>query len=223
MNATNTKVSISSYKYKKDVAYILDLKYDTNIDFQPGQYIEIIDGEKKIPMSIFSNCGQSKTLEIHVGDTENNRRLLTNVFSNKSLFIDGPKGSCTLKQNGNTYFIAFGMGITQINSLLEDALKKTDSEVNLIWLVKEKRDLYIDSKYKNLIKTNSKFKYHPFVSNERDGTSGKSEIKRLISNHPECFYKSSIYISGGKKTVQSTVSELLIAGVSKSNIHYDKY
>lgn len=119
------------------------------ISFHAGQYLEVVDDEKRYPFSIASSSLDTSYIELHIRPTPNSpdsdafEKLLD---KSSSLTIDAPKGKCFFETAPETplMLIAASTGVTQMKSIIEDLLPAgLKYPTYLYWGVVSEKDLYL--------------------------------------------------------------------------------
>jgi predicted ferric reductase len=149
-----------------------------------------------------------------------------------SVIVDGPYGKFSyldFKQEKSTVFIAGGVGITPVLSMVQH-MKLTDANrhVLLIWSVKKKEDLIQLKELQEVKNFMPNFTFIPVVSNDEAwvGESGRLDFNRVKTwtGAPHFQNQSTGYfICGPGNLMQMTLDSLKKLGISKNQIHYEQF
>lgn len=142
------------------------------------------------------------------------------------IIIDGPYGVFTEKLAGENkfLFIAGGIGITPIRSLIEKIIKdKKVSDVALLYGNRNRADVVFKDELEEF---SSKFNFplHYVMSDDKEfsGEQGKidiNRIKRLVKD----FREREIYICGPKPMMLGLRDNLVKLGISPKRIHFELF
>lgn len=175
------------------------------------------------PFSL-SKQPDGKTIRItpkNVGDFTN---LIPQIAPNTPILIDGPYGTFTkeVAKRNKILFIAGGIGITPIRSLIEETAKK-GKDIVLLYSNKTKKEIVFKKEMDDLSR-----KYHfpvyYFLSQEKDpqfigGRIERSKIEMMVADLKE----REIYICGPSTMIDSIKKDLHSLGVPKSSLHFEKF
>jgi predicted ferric reductase len=156
-----------------------------------------------------------------VGDFTNQIKA---IAPGTKLIIDGPYGAFTelFSVAPKTLFIAGGIGITPIRSLMEQFLKK-GKDATLLYANRSEKDVVFKDELAKLGE-----QYHaPIVNVMSDqpdyagekGRLDKEKIKRLVPD----VASREVYLCGPIPMIKSLVPMLQELGIPHARIHYEKF
>jgi predicted ferric reductase len=139
------------------------------------------------------------------------------------VIVDGMYGVFTEKRmhKKKILFIAGGVGITPIRSLLEDVAKSRD--VLLLYSNKVLSDIIFKQELDTLAHTNNFIVHH--ILTEEEGYKGESgrldeeKIKRLVPD----FINREVYLCGPDGFMDAMIAILMKFGIKKEFIHFEKF
>ena len=192
--------------------------------FDPGQYIHVsfmkMGLREPHPFSL-SMAPNNKHLRLSIknsGDfTSRIRPLLT---PGTKLLLEGPFGRFTERAAAKEkfLFIAGGIGITPIRSMLE-ALSKRNADAVLIYANRGRRDIALDAELAAL-----GARRHDVLSKEEapgfeHGFVDEEKIKRLVPD----FLERDIYVCGPPVMMDRLIAMFGTLGVPRARLHYEKF
>lgn len=173
------------------------------------------------PFSLSQSCG--KYLRITVKNVGDFTSKIQSIKIGTGVLIDGPYGIFTKKQIRlkKVAFIAGGIGITPIRTLLENVPKK--SEIILLYSNKTKKDTVFEKEIDELAKKLN-FKWILILTEEPDykGEKGRinlEKVKKFISD----FKKWEYFICGPAPMMDNIIKELKENKVPNIQIHFEKF
>jgi len=140
-----------------------------------------------------------RNLLFHIVNTEANQQLA----KGDEVIVNGPHGHFLLNEHSKRtqLYIAYGIGIAPIKSLIEHAMAIDESAtMHLYWLAEKQEDLYLNNLCRSWNDALEDFQYHPIIG----------EDITLLENvgHPN-LQDCDVYISGGKNNINETKEWLL--------------
>lgn len=196
------------------------------IDYQAGQYLQILFGEEAFSYSIANAPLGSHKYELHIRHSlENpyNQRLFAHIKEYGFVNICLPFGECSIEHldpRRPILFIAGGTGFAPVKAMIEQLLSTSDTRVfELFWGARLQNDLYLDEKVTSWQTHVSRFKYFSSVS--EDNTVPLASI--VLSRHPQDLGEWQIVISGPFDMVYSTRDALVCSGVSPAHLFSDAF
>lgn len=191
------------------------------MDFKAGQYVEIrFDDFPPRPYSLANapDHEEKNKLEIHIKDTGTggaSSYAFNNLKTGDIVEVAGPYGHCTLDKadHGAILFIAGGMGIAPIRSLLQESIRQNHPEhIDLYWGTSHESGLYLKEELSTLARDDKTINFVPVT----DITVGKAVARDFtdLSSH-------SIYVAGPPQMVSATISLLLGKNAKRARIHTD--
>ncbi|MCE0722133.1 MULTISPECIES: NAD(P)H-flavin reductase [Legionella] len=196
------------------------------IDYQAGQYLQILFGKEAFSYSIANAPLGSHKYELHIRHSlENpyNQRLFAHIKEYGFVNIRLPFGECSIKHLDPQLpilFIAGGTGFAPVKAMIEQLLSASDTRAfELFWGARLQNDLYMDEKVTSWQTHVSHFKYFSSVS--EDNTVPLASI--VLSKHPQDLGEWQIVISGPFDMVYSTRDVLVSNGVSSARLFSDAF
>lgn len=195
-----------------------------DVNWEPGQYanFSIIDAqmdEKDWRSFSFASIVEDDVIEIgtrSIGEMSEFKHALLSLKKGDKVNVKGPFGRFTLKDNETpVVFIALGIGITPIRSLLKEIDHKNHHQkVHVVYssegyfIFRDELDI-IAKNHQNIELT------YPTTIDET-----KEDIDELAKQyHNEANY----YIAGPPKAVKSVKNALIEEGIQKDNILHDPF
>ncbi len=195
--------------------------------FLPGQFANLTFLQKGMwfthPFS-FSSVPNGKFLRLTVKASGDFTDKIRTLKPRTKIVLDGPLGIFTKKvaKRSKFLFLAGGIGITPIRALIEDLAKKGNNIV-LLYSNKNEQEMI----FKNEL-TDLQHRYHfimtqmsevPAGSGYELGRIDEEKIRRLVPD----FLEREVYICGPTAMIDSLKKLMLKLGVSKPQIHYEKF
>lgn len=205
----------------------LILEPDEYIDYQAGQYLQILSGDDACSYSIANAPLGAQQYELHIRHTEDNpynQPLLAEIKKKGRVKIRLPLGECDvnhLHPDKPIIFIAGGTGFAPIKAMIEDLLAKgTPRAFELFWGARNKSDLYLDDKVIHWQAHVPQFKYFSQLSE----APSKACLASLVADeHLTDLKQWQIVISGPFDMVYSIRDELLMRGALATNLFSDAF
>ncbi len=147
---------------------------------------------------------------------------ISEVPLHTSVFIDGPHGIFTPEvcRKEKILFLAGGIGITPIRSLIEYFVGKKD--MVLLWGNNKKENIVFDNEFESFPKNGLRI-FHVLSNdstwNGECGFVDKEKILRLVPDVRE----REVYLCGPLPMMRNTLKILREIGVSNEYIHYERF
>ena len=203
---------ITDFKNINDKYLLLSLKLEERIEYRAGQYIIVIFSDRlrrSYSISSYNEEDLVITLAVKLDDGEGATSLKHMKIHNRLNFL-GPIGNFFYRDNSTIpVFIATGIGITPINSIIEYLSKNNKSDFKLFWGVRDKSDFIFD--FSHLGK-----KFIPVVSKDTDITYNNGHVTDFIQDNLDGVENKDFYICGDPDIVNSIKSYI------ESNLYVDK-
>ena len=129
----------------------LMLKPDVYVDYQAGQYLQIIHDNETFSYSIANAPLGSHQYELHIRHSQDNpyyQSLFAAIKRLGVVSINVPMGKCNmscLHPDKPIIFIAGGTGFAPIKAMIEQLLADSDARpMELFWGVRSQSDLYMN-------------------------------------------------------------------------------
>lgn len=199
---------------------IIRVKTENKVKFLPGQFMMLsLDGKVKRAFSI-TNIDSDDYLEFCIKKVENGK-LSTRLFELKvgdQIIVEGSYGKFKYNENKNdVVFIAVGVGIAPLMSMIRSLVKKDSKNVTLVYGVRYFEDLaYL--KELELLNSKGKIKFVKVLSKpESNWKYEKGHVQDVISK----YIKGSedFYFCGSKDMIDETSEKLVELGVDKKQIN----
>jgi CDP-4-dehydro-6-deoxyglucose reductase len=196
------------------------------IDYQAGQYLQIISQDEAFCYSIANAPLGSHTYELHLRhcrDNLKNQHLLAEMKKKGAVTIRLPLGRCDvshLHPEKPILFIAGGTGFAPIKAMIEQLLADGEPRpFELFWVARSQSDLYMDDKVLIWKKHVSHFQYHSLLSN----TSHHTLASMILSRHALDLYQWQMVMSGPFDMVYDTRDQLLYHGAEPKYLFSDAF
>lgn len=169
------------------------------------------------PFSL-SWSAENKDIRITVKNSGDFTSQIQSIKPRTSVFVMGPYGIFTdkvLKKN-KILFIAGGVGITPIRSLIEEFSKK-NIDIKLLYSNKSEREIIFQNELDGYAKGN-KLKINYFISDR-----GQRITKEAIAKYVKDYKDREIYLCGPEGFMDAVLQMLKELKVEEKYIHYEKF
>ena len=204
----------------------LMLKPDEYIDYQAGQYLQMLFENEAFSYSIANAPLGSRQYELHIRHTRDNpyhQPLFAHIKQHGVVSICLPLGECHVSRLDPVkpiLFIAGGTGFAPIKAMIEQLLADGEPRpFELFWGARSQSDLYMDNKAMHWQTHVEHFTYFPHRSEPHVMTLAA----RVLVQHPHDIHDWQIVISGPFDMVYHTRDALLTAGVLLENLFSDAF
>lgn len=204
----------------------LVLKPDEYIDYQAGQYLQMLFENGAFSYSIANAPLGSRQYELHIRHTRDNpyhQPLFAHIKQYGVVSIRVPLGEChvsRLHPLKPILFIAGGTGFAPIKAMIEQLLADGEPRLfELFWGARSQRDLYMDDKALHWQTHVAHFTYFPHHSDLHAMTLAD----RVIAQHLHDLHDWQIVISGPFDMVYHTRDALVAQGVLLENLFSDAF
>jgi NAD(P)H-flavin reductase len=225
---------------KKELAPgVLLLKFfveDDELDFIPGQFLQIRISDQKRHYSIASPPIDKKTFEFIVRLVEGG---VGSEFFKKAKIGDvaeffGPFGNFTIKsKDKDKIFLATGTGIAPIRSQILSFIPEAKVSLFLFWGLKTRKDVYFFDEWKKLSEAYPNFHFKiclDFEENfegldERYFAKGRVQenLLKFLAERNLKIEDFEYYVCGVPAMVQATIDLLLKEGVKRESIFFERF
>lgn len=199
-----------------------------NFDFESGQFVSIrfqINGEVLTRAYSILNAPSNKgvvELIVKVVKGGKGSNLLHDTKIGEELEFLGPMGMFKYNKedsNKEIYLLGTGTGLVPLYSMLKEHVNDKNKKFILYYGSRNKANQFLHEELIEIEKNNDNFDYKPILSREKwDGLQGHCQ-----ENLPKDLTGKTFYICGLKNFVTQTVELLESSGVSKENIHKERY
>lgn len=187
------------------------------LDYQAGQYLQIVFDQDEFSYSIANAPLGSHKYELHIRHSLENpytQRLFAHIKEHGFVNIRLPFGVCSIEHldaQRPIIFIAGGTGFAPVKAMIEQLLATSDTRpFELFWGARLQSDLYLDEKVNSWNTHVSRFNYFSSVSED----NSKPLASLVLDRHPRDLNQWQIVISGPFDMVYSTRDALVNKGVS---------
>ncbi|RUR12575.1 NAD(P)H-flavin reductase [Legionella sp. km772] len=204
----------------------LILKPNFYVDYQAGQYLNILCEEQEFSYSIANAPLGAQHYELHIRhslDNPYNQSLFAYIKKHGCVSLKLPYGNCSLDKmdpKRPILFIAGGTGFAPVNAMIEQLLADADPRsFELFWGARSQSDVYLDEKVLNWQAHISRFKYYSFLSE----ASKENLLSNLLIRHAQDLKEWQIVLSGPFEMVYSLRDVLAEQGVPKEQLFSDAF
>ena len=205
------KCKVESVKPLTNNTYQLLLIPEQAINYQAGQYLQVIMGEKdKRPFSIASSpCRQQGSeLELHIGSADHNPYTYEVVEKAQacqdqgdySFEIDAPCGEAWFDTANQRplILIAGGTGFSYVRSILDHCLSQNYAQpIYIYWGARELAHLYANEELQALSLQKANLTYVPVVENADENWQGKrGNVLQAVLADFSSLADFDIYLAG---------------------------
>jgi predicted ferric reductase len=202
-------------------------KHLEKLRIRPGQFMtfRFLDRKRCWQAHPFSVSGavKNKIFRITVKKLGDSTRAIDGLKKGTKVLIEGPFGTFTLsdRPKQKLLFIAGGVGITPIMSLLHQAAP--DNDAILLYGSKTGNDIIFKEELR-ILSDKYPVKIHHVLSNEENyqGEKGRidaAKLQKLVADLKE----RHIYMCGPKEMTDSLCKFLDQASVPREQVHYEKF
>ncbi|MCL5272411.1 MAG: NAD(P)H-flavin reductase [Gammaproteobacteria bacterium] len=226
MNEKTVQAQVETISPLTDSIMQLVLAPDEFVNYQAGQYLNILFADEEFSYSIANAPLGSHKYELHIRHSlENpyNLRLFAHIKEHGSVTLRLPYGTCSINEldaERPILFIAGGTGFAPVKAMIEQLLATTDKrKFELIWGARSRSDLYLDEKVTQWQNHVTRFNYYSLLSDESTVTLASCALAR----HPDDLDAWQIVLSGPFDMVYNTRDVLVSNGVSPKHLFSDAF
>lgn len=224
--------------------YIRITEFDENADksfaYVPGQYVMLAfpdDLDSKRAFSIVEYYPKTMEILVLIKKQGNFTRRIFDSKPGQELVISGPYGRFTLADAGvqdgkdskgkPLVFIAGGIGITPIYSMISEALNNHDGaydNIHLFYTAKNIEQMPLHEQLNELENGKLRIKYH-FTMQDSQGAICKNKrlgCNDVVEEVPD-FYKATYFICGPSAMIEGFRKELLEKGIPEERIRSEDF
>jgi len=216
----------------------LELPKEKEINFKPGQYIQILtptykDSDEEVyrAYSIASAPSDNHAVELFIGYipegicTTYIHQYLT---LNDKLTVVGPFGDFYYHQNDREMImVGVGTGMAPIMSILKFMHEeKIDRKVTFFFGARSGEDLYMMDVLKQMEKAMPNFELKCCLSRPKEEDAWTEDVGRvtdLIDTYVTEGENKEAYLCGSPKVIDAVVEKLFAKGLPEEHIYYDKF
>jgi CDP-4-dehydro-6-deoxyglucose reductase, E3 len=229
---------ISINKPAPDVALLrLQLPANDVLNYQPGQYIEIIlsDGRRRsYSMANAPEPGSEKpTIELHIRLVPQglfSPRVFFNLKEKEILRIEGPFGRFHLRQASSKpiVFVATGTGFAPIKAIIEQLLsQRSNRPAVFYWGGRSRVDLYAQSWVEQAVADNAWLRYVPVLSDALASDQWQGRVgwvhQAVLADLPD-LSAYQVYSCGAPEMVSAAQQDFVaLAGLPAEEFFADAF
>ncbi len=179
----------------KSIHHIKAEPIDQKLNFTAGQYIEFIVSEKELaPFSVANAPNDAGILEFYIRYDTNDpllQKLFSKLEAESEICVLGPFGDCVYQpsKQSSVILLAGGVGISQIKSILEQAIIENDQRhFHLYWALSKQEDYFLE---KTLQQFQQKLSFFNYTTVLRSVEAPELAIVRDFNDLSECLLYSS--------------------------------
>ncbi len=196
--------------------------------FQAGQFVqfEIPDGEKMLLRSYsISNTPRDEQFEFCVKILENGKAssLFSLMEPGENLALRGPRGMFTNNEMVPLFLVATGAGMAPIMSIIQDELKnkKNTADIQVLFGVREKKDVFWNDRLEQLSQEFSNFHYRITLSQAEYPKDWNGLTGRVTEHMKSPSLDHHYFLCGSAPMVKDVRSLLNASGVENKYIHFE--
>lgn len=228
MAAIRTTAVVECIRNETDSVYTLVVKTKEPIPFEPGQFFFIHmerEGRKMAKAYSVANVSGSTTLEFCIKRVEGGyaSNKLYNVKKGEIIEINGPYGFFVLKEiKRPAVFLATGTGIAALRPMIHTIFAQgTKHDIWLFLGVRTQQDILYKKEFEHLAQKHVNFHFIPVLSKEKwNGAQG--HVQQVIWKYVK-DQNAEYYICGLFTMVDEAKQMLMMAGIDKERIHFERY
>ncbi|KTC91549.1 NAD(P)H-flavin reductase [Fluoribacter dumoffii] len=226
MKEKTIKALVEDISPLTDTIMRLVLTPEKYVDYQAGQYLQVLFDGEAFSYSIANAPLGSHKYELHIRHSLDNpytQRLFAYIKQHGSVNLRLPFGTCSIEHlypHRPILFIAGGTGFAPVKAMIEQLLSTSDTRpFELFWGARLQNDLYMDEKVRNWQTHVSRFNYFSSVSED----NGVPLVSHVLTKHPHDLGDWQIVISGPFDMVYSTRDALVAQGVTRAHLFSDAF
>lgn len=204
----------------------LILRPEHYVDYQAGQYLDVLCEGQRSSYSIANAPLGSQQYELHIrhsADNPYNKSLFAYIKQHGQVTIALPYGGCCINQLNTQrpiLFIAGGTGFAPVHAMIEQLLADADPRpFELYWGARSQSDVYLDEKVLNWQDHISRFKYYSFLSDEN-----KEELlTHLLRRHTQDLLEWQVVLSGPFEMIYRIRDVLISHGIPREQLFSDAF
>ncbi|MGO9512488.1 MAG: 2Fe-2S iron-sulfur cluster-binding protein [Steroidobacteraceae bacterium] len=225
-------------RWSHDVmAVFLRLPVAERLDFQPGQYVDImLPGGRRRSFSIASPPHDSRLLELHVRRVpggEFTEQLFAGAAQGALLTIEGPLGHFIYRapaqpcagDGAPMLLVGGGTGLAPLKSILRHVIENgLRREMILYWGVRSERDLYAHDTLKEMARRAANFRYAPVLSEPSPAWEGRRGwVHQAVLRDFGELEPYEVYASGPPEMIEAVRREFPLRGAAPERLSFDSF
>lgn len=208
---------------------ILRLPPNQQLDYHPGQYIDVIgkDGLRR-SYSVANAPASDKLIELHirhVPDGAMSRYWFDEAKTNDLLRLNGPLGTFFLRDVAglDLILLATGTGMAPIKALLEEmsswSKERLPRSINVYWGGRIPQDLYW-----NPTEAGIDLRYLPVLSRADSAWSGlRGYVQQAVLQSGIKLEHAVVYVCGSLAMIDSARAQMVAAGLNARRFYSDAF
>lgn len=226
MSGTIVQAQVETITPLTDSIMQLVLAPEQYVDYQAGQYLQILFAGEEFSYSIANAPLGSHKYELHIRHSQDNaysQSLFAHIKQEGSVQLRLPFGECSIEHldpQRPIVFMAGGTGFAPVNAMIEQLLTTSDPRpFELFWGARSQSDLYMDEKVATWQHHVSRFHYFSLLSEKNKETLASL----VLTKHARDINDWQIVISGPFDMVYSSRDKLVEHGVSTKHLFSDAF
>ncbi|MEV0185952.1 benzoate 1,2-dioxygenase electron transfer component BenC [Streptomyces sp. NPDC050625] len=211
------------------VEFALDVDERQQLDFLPGQYVNVtVPGTDQTRSYSFSSGPTQRQVSFLVRIVEGGAMsgyLTTRARVGDSLEFSGPMGSFYLRElTRPALLLAGGTGLAPLLSMLETMTQQpTAHPVHLLYGVTGDQDLVHLDTLEDYAETIPGFTFDHCVADPSSSASNKGFVTNLIDTSTLHDGDVDIYLCGPPPMVEAVRTHITALGITPASFHYEKF
>jgi CDP-4-dehydro-6-deoxyglucose reductase len=199
----------------------------TNFQYLPGQYVNIIKDDYKRSYSIAANNAHDGII-LYIKNYEGGRfsnYLFNEAKLNDLLRVEAPLGTFFLRNSKvkNLVFLATGTGIAPVKAILENldnlGPDKVKKNIFLFFGGRTKEDIFWTPKFENLA-----IEFISVISTDSEGWTGKKGyVQDVLLSEDIDLVESQVYACGSSNMVHQAKEKLIQHGLPIDSFFADEF
>jgi CDP-4-dehydro-6-deoxyglucose reductase len=204
------------------------LRPEHYLDYQAGQYLQIISAGSEWSYSIANAPLGAHQYELHIRHSPeniNSQQLLNEIKKKGVVTIRVPLGQChlnRLQKDKPILFIAGGTGFAPVKAMIEQLLANSDKrKFEFYWGARSQSDLYMDDK---VIQWQAHVEHFRYFSSLSQMINKETLTSNILAHHRQDLKHWQIVIAGPFDMVYAIRDILLLqGGVVKKQLFSDAF
>ncbi|WP_144211311.1 NAD(P)H-flavin reductase [Shewanella donghaensis] len=213
-----------------DAVFQVLLKPEVSFDFQAGQYLSIVMGEKdKRPFSIAS-APNADLIELHIGAAVSESypmQVVERLKTDEFIDIEAPAGTAFLREASQRprIMVAGGTGFSYIKSIIEQQIASGQTvKTQFYWGCRNEQAMYYQDIARQWHANNEWLEFIPVVEDAPADWNGKqANLLEQIKQDYVSLIGYDIYIAGRFDMVGAAREVFREMGVDEANLYGDAF
>ncbi len=201
---------------------------ESKMPYLPGQYIELLDQDKRYPLSIASTPSDD-FIELHIQTNANHEtadRILELCQLGQTITLRGPLGKAFWHPTGlPVIFIAGGSGYAPIKSMLQALIQQGFTQpIYLYWGVRDPKFLYEDAQLKAWASQIEQLHYIPVISEPISEWTGRTGlVHQAVCEDFTTLSQHVVYLAGPFPMSYAARDTFVEKGMPLSQMYSDAF